>query len=297
MSDPANFTGFIYPGNDSIHGDAIKVAVVSDVHLGSEASRRESFRSFLASLRRDDELTDLVLLGDIVEMWHRDASGVFLENMDVITLLKELQERIKVHWVAGNHDYHLLKLKNRAPHYHYPFEFHETLELVDGEHTYRFMHGYEFEYGSETKFIRPIMEIMCHVMSDPDGAPKDDIWTYLARKMGDVQYAVRPERGEEGGLKLTTGSIDDGPEIRLKNRVEGIETLAYAEVRARPGHVLIFGHTHHPFINQDENLANAGSWVEEGTPHDTYVILQGGRPRLFVHNGDEIMDRKTVGRP
>jgi UDP-2,3-diacylglucosamine pyrophosphatase LpxH len=278
------------------HGDTVKVVVVSDIHLGSEDSQKESFNSFLRSLRDDRELTDLVLLGDIVEMWHRDASGVFLENMDTMELLKELQNRIKVHWVAGNHDYHLLKLKNRAPHYNYPFEFQETLELVDGGHTYRFMHGYEFEYGSETKFIRPILEVLCHIMSDSDGVPKDDMWTYLARKMSDVQYSVITERGEEGKLKITTGSIDDGPEIRLKNRVEGIERLAYAEVRGKPGHVLIFGHTHDPFISSEENLVNTGSWVTEGTPHNTYVVLQEGRPRLFVYNGEEVLERKTMDR-
>ena len=269
--------------------------VVSDIHLGSEDSQKESFDSFLASLREDRDLTDLVLLGDIVEMWHRDASGVFLENMDTMGLLKDLQRRINVHWVAGNHDYHLLKLKNRAPHYHYPFEFHETLELVDGDHTYHFMHGYEFEYGSETRFIRPILEILCHVMSDSDGVPRDDVWSNLAKKMSALQTSVTTERGEEGKLKVTTGSISESPGKRLKNRVEGIERLAYAEVRGRPGHVLIFGHTHDPFISQDGDLVNTGSWVAEGDPHNTYVVLQEGRPRLFIYNGGEILERKTMG--
>ena len=269
--------------------------VVSDVHLGSEDSEKESFNAFLGSLHDDDELTDLVLLGDIVEMWHRDASGVFLENMDTVGILKDLQKKIKVHWVAGNHDYHLLKLKNRAPHYNYPFEFHETLELVDGEHTYRFLHGYEFEYGNETRFIRPMLEILCHVMSDSDGVPKEEMWTYLARKMGDIQYSIITERGENGNLKISTGSIEDRPEIRLKNRVEGIEKLAYAEVRDRIGQVLIFGHTHSAFINQEENLVNTGSWVKEGDPRNTYAVLQGGKPRLFVYGGEEIMERKKMG--
>jgi UDP-2,3-diacylglucosamine pyrophosphatase LpxH len=215
--------------------------------------------------------------------------------MDTVGILKELQKNIKVHWVAGNHDYHLLRLKNRAPHYGYPFEFHETLELVDGDRTYRFMHGYEFEYGNETKFIRPMLEILCHVMSDPDGVPKDDIWAYLSRKMGDIQYSVVTERGEDGNLKIITGSIEDRPEIRLRNRIEGIEKLAYAEVHDRSGHVLVFGHTHVAFINQEENLVNTGSWVEEGDPHDTYVVLQGGRPRLFVYGGEEIRERKKIG--
>jgi UDP-2,3-diacylglucosamine pyrophosphatase LpxH len=269
--------------------------VVSDVHLGSEDSEKESFNAFLNSLKDDEELTDLVLLGDIVEMWHRDACGVFLENIDTTITLRELKKRINVHWIAGNHDYHLLKLKNRAPHYAYPLEFKETLDLVDGDRTYRFMHGYEFEYGTETRFIRPVLEILCHVMSDSDGVPKDEMWAYLARKMSDIQYSIITERGVEGNLKITTGSLEDGPEIRLKNRIEGIERLAYEEVHDKKGQVLIFGHTHNPFICEGENLVNSGSWVKEGNPHNTYVVLQGGRPRLFVYGGEEIKERKKMG--
>ena len=116
----------------------MKTIAVSDVHLGTDKSNEPAFNEFLGSLHNDAKLTDLVLMGDILDMWHRDASGGFLENMETIRIIKELQGKIKVHWLAGNHDYHLLKLKNRDPHYHYPFEFKETLELKDGKHTYRF---------------------------------------------------------------------------------------------------------------------------------------------------------------
>jgi UDP-2,3-diacylglucosamine pyrophosphatase LpxH len=290
-------TGFKYFRLNSCNGDTIKVVVVSDVHLGSKGSEKESFNEFLGSLRGDQELTDLVLLGDIVEMWHRDASGIFLENMDTISLLKELQSRINVHWVCGNHDYHLLKLKNRAAHYSYPFDFKETLELVDGASTYRFMHGYEFEYGNETKYIRPILELLCHVMSDADGVPKDDLWSTLTRKMSNIQYSVMAERGDEGNLKLTTGSIADRPEIRLKNRIDAIEHTAYEEVDSKPGHILIFGHTHTPFICVGENMVNTGSWVADSKPNKTYVVLQNGKPRLFVYGGEEIRERKTMKCP
>ena len=146
--------------------------VVSDVHLGSANCDRASFNSFLSSLREDVQLTDLVLLGDIVDMWRRDASGVFLENMDTVQLIKDLQGKVRVHWVAGNHDYHLLKLKNRAPHYRYPFEFKRNLEIVDGGRTIKFMHGYEFEYGHELRIMRPSLDIICHFMSDYDGVGK-----------------------------------------------------------------------------------------------------------------------------
>lgn len=289
--------GFIYFRMNCCSGDFIKVVVVSDVHLGGKDSEKESFNEFLGSLRDDKELTDLVLLGDIVEMWHRDAAGIFLENMDTVILLKELQKRINVHWVVGNHDYHLLKLKNRAPHYNYPFDFKEKMDMVDGDYTYRFMHGYEFEYGKETKFIRPILELLCHVMSDSAGVPKDDLWANLTRKMSSIQYSIVAEPGDEGNLKISTGSLADKPEVRLKNRIEAIELLAYEEVQSKPGHILIFGHTHTPFICTGENMVNTGSWDKASSPNKTYVVLQNGKPRLFVYGGEEIRERKIMKCP
>ena len=126
----------------------------------------------------DKELKELVLLGDIVDMWRRDASGVFLENMDTMEIVKGLQKNIKVDYVAGNHDYHVLKLKNRAPHYRYPFEFSRELEIVDGGRTIIFMHGYEFEYGHEIGLMRPSMEVLCRMMSDYDGVEEEKLWMY-----------------------------------------------------------------------------------------------------------------------
>jgi UDP-2,3-diacylglucosamine pyrophosphatase LpxH len=278
----------------SSYGDIVKTIVVSDVHLGSEKSDKAAFNAFLSSLGDDHEATDLVLLGDIVDMWRRDASGVFLENMDTVEIIKDLQYKLKVHCVAGNHDYHLLRLKNRAPHYHYPFEFMETLELVDGDRTYRFMHGYEFEYGNELNFMKPIMEILCHVMSDSEGVTEDELWAFLARKLSDLQYSVFTHLPEKESLKMKARRLRDGPEVRLKDKLEHIERRAYVEVPGKTGQLLIFGHTHHPFINQREDLVNTGSWVKDATPRNTYVELKGGRPRLFVFGGEEIKDRQEI---
>jgi len=239
-------------------------------------------------------VTDLVLLGDIVDMWRRDASGVFLENMDTMLIIKELQNKLKVHWVAGNHDYHLLKLKNRAPHYHYPFEFKKDLELVDGEYTYRFKHGYDFEYGHEKRFIKPALELICHLMSDFDGVEEEELWVYLSRKFTDLHYTVFTQHLETK-LKRTQRSFNDGPEERLKEeKLEIVEKRAFDEVRGKNSQLLIFGHTHHPFINQGESLINTGSWVTDAVIHNTYVELKGGKPRLFVFGGEEIKDRLVI---
>ncbi|HEY3421488.1 MAG TPA: metallophosphoesterase [Methanomassiliicoccales archaeon] len=268
--------------------------VVSDVHLGSDKCDKTAFNGFLNSLGEDNDLTDLVLLGDIVDMWRRDASGVFLENMDTVRIIKDLGNRINVHWVAGNHDYHLLKLKNRAPHYNYPFEFHETLELTDGPHTYRFMHGYEFEYGDEIRFIKPILEMLCHVMSDAEGVPEDEMWVSITKIMADIHYSAFSHLLEGKDLTVNRRSLHDTPAERLKDKLEKLEARSFDEIRGKAGTVLVFGHTHHPFINIGESLVNAGSWVRDAEPHNTFVVLEEGKPRLFVFGGREITERIEI---
>jgi len=270
----------------------MKIIAVSDVHLGSEDSNKSEFDTFLNSLIDDQEVTDLVLLGDIVEMWRRDASGVFLENMDTVQIIKDLQRKIKVHCVAGNHDYHLLKMKNRAPYYNYPFEFNENLELQDGDRTYRFMHGYEFEYGNELALMEPIMELLCHIMTDAEGVSEDKLWVYLARKITDLQYTILTHTINKEDLNKRVRKLSDSPKVRLKDKLLDIERRAYAEVQDNA--VLVFGHTHHPFINDEENLVNTGSWVNDSIPHNTYLEILDGVPRLFVYGGKEIKERQKT---
>ena len=208
-------------------------------------------------------MADLVLLGDIVDMWRRDASGVFLENMDTVQIIKDLQKKIILHWVAGNHDYHLLKLKNRALFYHYPFEFRKDLEIVDEGQTIKFMHDYEFEYGRKLRIIRPTLDIICHFMSDYDGVGEEELWTYLRRKCLYLHYTVFTQHMERR-LRRQTRSLNDGPEERLADKkLEVVEKRAHEELRSKPDQLPIFGHSHHPFIRVGEDLVNTGSWVTD----------------------------------
>jgi predicted phosphodiesterase len=79
------------------------------------------------------------------------------------------------------------------------------------------------------------------------------------------------------------------PEERLKESLNRVEKRALSSIQ--PGEILIFGHTHRPFINKEENLANTGSWITTAQIHNTYVRLENGKPRLFVFGGEEVTER------
>jgi predicted phosphodiesterase len=62
----------------------------------------------------------------------------------------------------------------------------------------------------------------------------------------------------------------------------------------KEGEILVFGHTHHHFINEVENVVNAGSWVADSPVHNTFVELSGGKPRLYIFEGREITERAKI---
>lgn len=83
-----------------------KLIVLSDLHLGLRTSRArsnyEAAASLLRSLRGDNDLKGLVLLGDIVELWQSSAKDL-LEA--AYTFFREaLSLDVPLYYVTGNHD-------------------------------------------------------------------------------------------------------------------------------------------------------------------------------------------------
>lgn len=229
----------------------LKLIIVSDIHLGYKNADKDAFNRFLDSMQSDTKTTDLILLGDIVDMWRRDASGVFLENWDIVQRIISLKQKMRVHYVAGNHDYHVLQIQGHS----YPFSFAKSLKFTDGDYTYSICHGFEYD----PKQKPAIMEALCHVMYD---------------KIELIENFF---------------GVTQPPETRLSQILGDVEHTACSAVKNRE--IRVFGHTHHPFINDAENVVNAGSWVTDSPVHNTVVELCGGKPRLSVFEGQEITER------
>jgi len=254
--------------------------------LGYANADKTAFNAFLDNLSQESDLTHLVLLGDVVDMWRRDAAGVFLEQHDTVSKLLNLKSKgVQVFYVAGNHDYHVLDLHNPA----YPQQFTNELNLTDGPVNYRFVHGYQFD--PEQKV--PFMAFLCRVMSDQGGALESNIWTDF-NSLNNIFSKMEPSfiKSDIGAI---TKRLHQPPEDRLKGSLDKINLTACNAIK--PGEVLIFGHTHVPFINKAENVANSGSWVKDSAIHNTYVELTGGKPRLFVFGGQEITERTESSQP
>ena len=115
------------------------IIAFSDVHLGYEESDSADFMEFLEYLEARDDIKHIVIVGDFIDLWRRDVVGLEFELSSYIEKLKKLQKRCNVHYVIGNHDFHLRELKRYA----YPFRFRSSLTLRKLGYKLFFFHGFQ----------------------------------------------------------------------------------------------------------------------------------------------------------
>ncbi|MBN1133516.1 MAG: metallophosphoesterase family protein, partial [Methanosarcinaceae archaeon] len=119
----------------------MSIVAVSDVHLGMKGANNQKFIDFLESLDFE-KISDFVLLGDIIDIWRRDFTKAVIECSKPLTLLNDLIDDTKIHYVVGNHDYYLLRLfelhgKN------FPFEVKKSTVISSKSQEFFFFHGYQ----------------------------------------------------------------------------------------------------------------------------------------------------------
>ncbi|MFW9794956.1 MAG: metallophosphoesterase, partial [Candidatus Thorarchaeota archaeon] len=145
------------------------IIVVSDIHLGSQMANKAGFFDFIRSYLEpnQDEISRIVLLGDIMDLWRNSNSQVLLQNLDVLGELSRLD--IKKSYLAGNHDYAVFSLLNQSSIPVPPDstgvldEVSETLELNFDGLNLKFMHGHQVDYWSALRFYEIFSQAMCIV--------------------------------------------------------------------------------------------------------------------------------------
>jgi UDP-2,3-diacylglucosamine pyrophosphatase LpxH len=250
-----------------------KIVVSSDQHLGYTNSKADDFRRFLDHVARRNDIEALVVLGDLVDMWRRDVSGLFLEYKDVADRLSNLTNSgINIYVIAGNHDYHLLRLQDPG----YQFKFYNDLTLNSSKEglKYIFKHGWEFDLAQQPL----VMEALCHNLSDEAGTARSRVYNFLMILKDHLSDLFNFHGGAEDYIKHLT----EPPETRLKPYLTDVEAKACRSVN--DNEILIFGHTHRPFVSNDKRVVNAGSWVSEPQTNykfNTFVELDGDQIGLF----------------
>lgn len=119
---------------------SVKLAVISDVHLGTYGCRAKELLVYLKSIQPET----LILNGDIVDIWQFSKSYFPKSHMKVIRyILKLAMNGTKVYYITGNHDELLRKFTGMS---FGEIELINRLELnLDGKKTL-FFHGDVFDF-------------------------------------------------------------------------------------------------------------------------------------------------------
>lgn len=122
------------------------IIAVSDVHLGYYRADVAQFKNFLENVADKSDVNHFVLLGDIIDLWRREPVKVLLEHRDILKGFKNFKP--EVHYIIGNHDYHMIELKQHLFNY-LGLDVSADITLKDGGATYYFIHGYQYEWGGQ----------------------------------------------------------------------------------------------------------------------------------------------------
>jgi len=257
------------------------IVALSDVHLGFDRSNSKEFLEFLRQLQNRDDLEDFVIVGDFIDLWRRDVIGLEFELSKYIEELKILQKNVNIHYVIGNHDFHLRSLKNHG----YPFEFKDSLLLERFGYKIRFLHGYQCDpiqnlLGPDTS------EILCWTLSDDAGEMKSRLGEILCPKLN-----ISREDLEEK-IELLK-SLPEDPARRMEfskvGRVSDFIDCIKANFKITDDEeFIVYGHTHRPFVDTEKRVANTGCWIKDSEYTNTYFEFKEWPPRIVEFKGKEI---------
>lgn len=250
-----------------------RIIVAGDVHLGSEHANSDAFDRFLDDLGEDNDLQELVLLGDVWDLVRRDPFGCAWETSGTIVRLQRLAEDVPIRFVLGNHDTYLSALDGSL----YDIEFTDDCVLEQGTQRIRCVHGNAFDRFQFDRLSTYLSGPGDRGEIDPTNGQKDPV-------VAGVREIV--QRGTER-LRSTPPfdqflAADAAAYARRERR-------AHAYLETIPEDKLLYGHTHAPYVHHENIAANPGSWKATAPRHNTYLALVDGTIDLYQYrpSGDD----------
>jgi len=246
-----------------------KVVVAGDAHLGSENADAAAFEAFLADLRADADLEEVVFLGDLWDLVRRDPFGAALETAGPLDRLGRLAREVPVRYVLGNHDVHLRDLDWSR----YAVDFREEYTIRQGGTAIRCRHGNEFDALQSDRLSRYLSGRGDRGDIDPTRGRKDPVVAYARETVGRLRSRLLPDGGR--------------PAERYPRR----ERRAHEWLAGAGADKLVYGHTHAPYVHHDNLAANPGSWKTTAPVHNTYLEVSDGHLALYRYRRDAPDDR------
>jgi UDP-2,3-diacylglucosamine pyrophosphatase LpxH len=254
--------------------DAVKVRTlfISDIHLGSKASKAD----FLLDFLRVHEAETIFLVGDIVDGWRLKRSWYWPQNCnDVVQkLLRKGRKGARIIYVPGNHD----DFMRDFPGIHFGgIEVARNMihTAADGKR-YLVLHGDEFDVVvRNARFIAHLGDWAY------DTAIALNIWIARARRL----------------LGLPYWSFSAWAKLQVKRAVNFIgefQRVVADEARRSNVDGVICGHIHHAVIEDIDGVTyiNTGDWVESCT-----AVVEHFDGRMELIRWQNVEAPKTLAGP
>ncbi len=169
------------------------IIAVSDLHLGHSISNRSGFTHFIDEFLKPkrEEITQLILLGDVLDLWRRDPTTVILENLDTFNNLCSLG--FHIYYIVGNHDLIMTDFAQGPAGEEVPIGLtcnptNITVctehQLMNGGKSFRFIHGHQINYWYALPFYEMFSRAMCNV--NDKVSELADVWNILRRAYGSI---------------------------------------------------------------------------------------------------------------
>ncbi len=196
----------------------VMIIAVSDLHLGHPISNRAGFIRFIDEFLKPkrEEITQLILLGDVLDLWRRDPTTVVLENLDTFNNLCSLG--FHIYYIVGNHDLIMTDFAQGQAGEEVligltcnPTNITVCTEhqLVNGGNSFRFIHGHQIDYWYALPFYEMFSRAMCNV--NDQVSELADVWSMLRRAYGNIPLFTQQR----------IDNLSDKTRIKIKNKLAG----------------------------------------------------------------------------
>jgi len=129
-----------------------KTLLISDIHIGDVAMEYANKYS-LEPILSDAKYTEIILIGDILDLWTTNPETIHLEYHWFFSLLNKLSYSKNVIYIRGNHDFELTKYNN-ITQYLYNIKIVDEYSCIYSEHKFRFVHGQDYDINSKPFYIK-----------------------------------------------------------------------------------------------------------------------------------------------
>jgi UDP-2,3-diacylglucosamine pyrophosphatase LpxH len=234
--------------------DIDKAIIISDVHLGYEKSNVTAFLDFLTTNIANGTSKDrsIFILGDLWDFWRKHDTIYSKESDEVLSLINQFKD---VYYLPGNHDHITLDAAQNYPDFNC-YNIGKYFRIKSDDKSFFLVHGHELEVISKLTYLKlseydKISDQLCR-MNDTEG----NIASYLHEMFHRIFRQGQPQ------------ITDFLQPAEQRKGMDAIDKFAKSKARypllgMHLNDILIFGHTHRPYNDIQNNVVNTGAWIAD----------------------------------